>query len=245
VLGALLPILVGVAHAAESAAPVQRLDELWEARLEPTAIPQLVEVGERTGVEGADDFELAWRVARGFWWLAFAEERRSPKQDLAHQGMQWGERARSLNERRVEGHLLYALALGEYAEAIGIAAAVLKGLDGKFTEAASKAYEIDRDFEMGGPITAIGRYHYRLPWPKRDLDKSRRYLEEGRERHPRALLNRLYLAETYHALGDTVAARRELESVLGADPETVARAVPPPPPGLAAKYLREWFGGGE
>jgi hypothetical protein len=237
VFTSVLSIFLGVT----AGAPPDQLDAFWEKRLQPGAVRRLIELGERMAARDPNDYEIAWRVARGFWWLAFAERNRSFKRGLARSGMEWGDRARRLNGGRIEGHFLYALSLGEYAQSIGIATAVWQGLDRKFEEAAAKAYGLDRDFELGGPITALGRYYYLLPWPKRDLKKSRRYLEEARKRHPGALLNRFYLAETCHDLGDDAAARRELEFVLGAGREAASRAIPPPPLDIAAEHLRRWF----
>ena len=79
-----------------------------------------------------------------------------------------------------------------------------------------------------------------LPWPKRDLQRSRQFLEELRQRQPNALTGRYYLAETYRALGDNDAARRELEFVLDHD-STPAPDDPEAPSVLASSALREWF----
>ena len=78
------------------------------------------------------------------------------------------------------------------------------------------AYERDRDFDRGAPMTVLGRYYYSLPWPKRDLERSRQYLEEVRARHPKVRIARWYLAETYHALADHEKARSEIDFLLTA-----------------------------
>jgi hypothetical protein len=79
-----------------------------------------------------------------------------------------------------------------------------------------------------------------LPWPKRDLPRSRQYLEELKARHPTALMGRFYLAETYHALGDDEAARRELDFVKQSH-VAAARDDLESPTVLADAALREWF----
>jgi tetratricopeptide (TPR) repeat protein len=153
--------------------------------------------------------------------------------------MEWGRRASEIDRSRVEGHYFYASATGLYGTTIGLMTALVEGVAGKFEEAMGRSYEIDRDYDRGGPAISLGRYLYLMPWPKQDLKRSRRYLEEARERHPNRLVARFYLAETYWELGEKNKARAELERVLAStvDPEEAMER----PHELARRRLREWF----
>jgi predicted Zn-dependent protease len=81
-----------------------------------------------------------------------------------------------------------------------------------------------------------------LPWPLRDLNQSRRYLEEARQRHPHALWGRVYLAQTYYALGQERAAKTELRAVLALDPLADKQPEDTPAKAAAMQQLVEWYG---
>jgi len=230
-----------VAEANENAsAQVARMDELWAARDRLDALREFIDVGNQTLALDPESYEAAWRVAHAYWWVAYRSEERTLKKGMATKAMDAAKRAIGLNPKRVEGQFIYTVALGEYGSSIGIITAIREGLGGKFERGALKAYELDRDFDGGGPMIALGRFYYMLPWPLRDLKKSRRYLEELRSRHPEALIGRVYLAETYYALGDKDEARAELELVLKTELPPAADPDGPFSKQLAAEILRKW-----
>jgi hypothetical protein len=204
-------------------------------------VRELVDTGERALQTDRPSFEVTWRVARGYWWLARTQENRTFKKALAVKAIDWAGRALELDGAHVEGHYVYAISVGEYATCIGITTAVMQDVAGKFEGAMLKSYEMDRDIDNGGPITALGRYYYVLPWPKRDLGRSLRYLEEVRQRHPDSLLGRVFLAETYYAQGEKDRARAELEYVIRAEPSSGPDYDGPQAKSTAAQRLAEWF----
>ncbi len=121
-------------------------------------------------------------------------------------------------------------------------AAATEGIASTFEREAQRAYEISRDFDHGSPMLALGRFYFELPWPKRDLKKSRQYLEELKQRHPDVLLGHLYLAETEHALGDDAAARQELEYIIAHNPLPELALEEKDAKSDAQQHLQEWFG---
>jgi hypothetical protein len=234
------PIAVAVAQAKQEAVSVSiaRMDDLWRKRESSEAVRELMEAGTRALESDPRDFETLWRVARAHWWLANTQQNRSFKKALAVKAMELAESAMQVDGTRGEGHYIYAIAIGEYAMCIGISRAVMENVADKVERAMLKAYEIDRDIDDGAPITALGRYYYMLPWPMRDLEKSKRYLEEVKQRHPNVLVARLYLAETYYALGEKDRSRDELEFVVRSQPNGYENAQAK---GTAAQRLAEWF----
>jgi hypothetical protein len=166
---------------------------------------------------------------------------------MARKAMEWADHARTDRPERVEGHYLFAIAAGEYANTIGAAQALTEGIAGKVESAALRAYAIDRDYSYGAPGTVLGRYYFMLPWPMRDLERSRRYLEEVVARHAGALIARDYLADTYHELGEREMARMQLTFVLAADLAPGTELDLPQPKTLAREAMERWFpeaGGG-
>jgi hypothetical protein len=118
---------------------------------------------------------------------------------------------------------------------------VAEGVAGKIESSAQLAYAADPDFGYGAAGTLLGRYYFSLPWPLRDLTKSRRQLEDVTARHPESLINRYYLAETYRELDEDELARAQIEYVLSHDPPPDTRLEVPDPKELARSAMTEWF----
>jgi tetratricopeptide (TPR) repeat protein len=89
-----------------------------------------------------------------------------------------------------------------------------KGLGSKYEEHIEKALEIDRNYDNAGPLRAIGRYWYQVPWPKRDLKKSMHYLKEGVVSASINVRGHVYLAESYLKAGEKGLAREHLRKSL-------------------------------
>jgi hypothetical protein len=193
---------------------IKQMDPLWSGRERPGALQDLIKMGTATLEKDSDNYEVLWRVARAQFWVAHTMGDRFVKKAVAAQAMATAERAVAAGPARVEGHYLYAISVGEYALTIGSVRAFSEGVAGKIESAGLRAYEINRDFDNGAPMAVLGRYYFSLPWPRRDLDRSRRYLEELRVRHPKSFEGRLYLAETYRDLGDEARARAELRYIV-------------------------------
>jgi tetratricopeptide (TPR) repeat protein len=87
-----------------------------------------------------------------------------------------------------------------------------------------RALEIDRLYDGAGPLRAMGRYWYKLPWPKRDIKKSVQYLKEAVEAASFSMRGRVYLAESYLKGGDKKLAQAELRKALEMQPD-LAREV--------------------
>jgi len=229
------------ASGSDAAAPLlAKMDALWEQRDGHDVMRDLMALGAQAEA-GEPNYEVEWRLARAAFWVAYGQSNRVTKKALAGNAADWADKARRLRPARVEGHYFYAIAIGAYGDCIGVMQAVVEGIAGRFETAALRAYEIDRDFEFGAPITVLGRYYYMLPWPKRDLRRSRQYLEEAVARHPRALIAQVYLADTYYALDERDQARAALEFALVTPPEPGSERNQPPPKPLARAALKRWF----
>jgi tetratricopeptide (TPR) repeat protein len=190
------------------------LDDRYERRAEPGNLDQVIVAAQRLVHEDSTDFEAMWRLARAFSWRGYTSSKVLQRKKAAERAMKIGERAITLAPNRVEGHFTYAIATGVYADAIGVTQAFLRRVGHDFERAMTRAYELDKHFDDGSPMVALGRYYYSLPWPLRDLERSARLLEEAIAAHPRSLRGHLYLAETYYDLKRPADARRELEIVV-------------------------------
>ena len=221
---------------------IDQLDHLWSERASPDAVERAIAIGTKAFAAHPSSYELAWRLALLYWRKGDLATDRAPRRELYASARRYAATAVALDPRRVEGHCYYALTTGDYGGTLGVISALLEGIAPTFEREITRAYEIDRDFDHGSPMLALGRYYFAVPWPKRDLDRSRRYLEELKQRHPDALLGRLYLAETDHALGDDAAARQEIEYILGHDAAPSRMVEEGNLKTDAGQRLREWFG---
>ncbi len=75
---------------------------------------------------------------------------------------------------------------------------------------------LDDSFEGGGPHIAKGRYFYELPWPKRDLKRSKAELQPALQRAPNNPRAWLYLAETLLKDDDPKAAKEAIDRIAAA-----------------------------
>ena len=105
-----------------------------------------------------------------------------------------------------------------YALGIGILSALRQGIEGKFKDRLSHAEKIDANFESGAIQSAWGRFWYELPWPKHDLRKSQRALEDALKRNPDNVRAHVYLADTYERRGQHREAREQLEKAVAGTP---------------------------
>lgn len=242
-------LAVGVAAAGAAAeedsaarAAIDALDQGWSERGDPVAVDRAVAVATPVFSAHPSSYEIAWRLARLYWRQGDLATVKAQRRERYATARHYAESASRLDPSRVEGHCYYALTTGDYGGTLSLVGAALEGIASTFEQEMQRAYAIDRDFDHGNPMLALGRYYFSLPWPMRDLSRSRRYLEEVTKRHPDVLLGHLYLAETNHALRNDAAAREELGYVLSHDVSTDRMVEEGDLKSDARQRVREWFG---
>jgi cytochrome c-type biogenesis protein CcmH/NrfG len=194
----LLALCLLVALPSRAAAPevLASLDALFARRSEPEAMKELEASLKKELQAAPEDYELLWRSARLLVWQADGAGDDRLKKVLGRQAWDACEKGVKVAPQRVECQYLAAAGIGVYSQAVGILKALKDGLEGKFNERLDAAIKIDPDFNMGAPLVAKGRYHYELPWPKRDLAESAKLYEKVIAKFPGNLRAHYYLAET-------------------------------------------------
>jgi tetratricopeptide (TPR) repeat protein len=240
---AFLVLCSTVAAGLEDAAPgrdagLRRLDSLYDHRGEVGVLDELIATVQQLG-HASEDYDIVWRLARVWSWYAFTSDEKCERRLAAERALALGRRAMDLAPDRVEGYYTYAIATGVYANSIGAAQAFVRRVASDFERTMTRAYELDRHFDDGAPMIALGRYYYELPWPMRDLERSTRLLEEAVASHPHSARGHLYLAETYHASRRTQDARRALAAALQATSSDGGAAAVHE---SARRNLHRWFG---
>lgn len=215
----------------------ERFDELWHHRDDPAAVQELHRVlAQQLAAEGRS-FEASWRLAALYNWEANAPGLDGDrKAELGKRAWETGDRAIDSRPADVRGHYQAATGIGLYSEGVGILTALSQGLEGKFRERIQAALRIDKDWQDGSPQVVWGRYFYKLPWPKRDVDESIRVLATLVETHPRNLRGKLYLADSLAEAGSLEDGRKQIQQILDA-----AGGDDPPEEKRVKALAREWM----
>jgi len=176
---------------------ITQMDSLWATRHKNGISQQGLDYARLLFKENPANYDVAWRTARAAFWVAEHSTDKKNMETLGKEGYEAGLKAIELRPQGIDGYYWASAALGQYATGAGILKALFKGLGSKYEELCEKALKINRAHDWAGPLRAYGRYWYSLPAVKRDLDKSKKYLEEAVKLSPLNLRNHAYLADTY------------------------------------------------
>ena len=199
----------------ESSVWMHEGDALWEERGDVRKAEEAISAYKKVLETDPENYEANWKIARAYFLLADMldeiRENRKRYKEVGKEGMRYGERAVALNPEGVEGHYYYGLCLAKYTLGISFITALTEGIASKYETHMEGALEINKDYDSGGPLRALGRYLHKIPWPKRDLKKSIVYLEEAVARAPMNIRGRFYLAEAYLKAKKKEMAKAQLE----------------------------------
>jgi tetratricopeptide (TPR) repeat protein len=195
------------------------LDRLYAGRGQADIDARLKVAFDQALQVDSGNYEVLWRAARYWQWVGDTSPGEAVKKQAGKKAWDLGLAAVQKDPNRIEGHFYVALGIGVYSQGVGILAALTEGLESKFVEHVDKAIALDPTFSNGGPNLAKGRFHFLLPWPKRDLEKAEKHLQQSLKTNPEGLRAQLYLAEVLHKKGDKAGAKHSLELTLAAPPD--------------------------
>jgi hypothetical protein len=119
--------------------------------------------------------------------------------EYGKKGMAYSDKAIQLEPNKPEGNFWYGCSVGIYSDGVSILTAFREGLKDKTQTSYEAAYKIDKMYEKGGPIIALGRFWQVLPWPLNDKDKALTYYREFQKtkfyKTPDLVEFNVYLAE--------------------------------------------------
>ena len=192
-----------------------KFDDLWSRRDQSSALKEMHAILDQQLAADPHSFEANWRLASLYNWEANGTEG-DRKAELGKMAWEAGDKAILGRPGDVRGQYYAGLGVGLYSEGIGILTALAQGVEGKFRERMMAALRIDKNYLDGAPQVVWGRYFYKLPWPKRDVDQSIKVFEEAIAGHPNNWRARIYLADSLADQGKTEDARRFVQDVLDA-----------------------------
>jgi len=214
-----LGLAPGVALAQDdSASALAEADRLWKTRDAGSSAQTAITVLERALKTDPQNYDVCWNLARFHYWQASGATNTDVKARHGKAGWDYAEKAKRINPGGVDGYYWAAANIGAYSNGHGIVTALKEGLGDKFQQNAEKAAQINAAHDDAGPLRALGRFHFSLPWPLKDLDKSRDYLSRALKIAPNSAINLYYMADLEREEGNDAAARALLQKVIGLNP---------------------------
>jgi tetratricopeptide (TPR) repeat protein len=141
-------------------------------------------------------YEAVWKASRSYGLYAYESKKKNTstwKDDCkvyGKHGMKYGEKAIQLN-----------------ADGVSVVTAIKEGLAEKTKNSFEKVYQINKMYDDGGTMKALGRYYFIMPWPMGDKKISLKYLTEFEKLFPVDPEGQVYLAETLIKTGSKSEAR--------------------------------------
>lgn len=164
-----------------------------------------------------NDYETAWKAARDCRYYADESKKKNVPnwkgicKEYGKLGMKYGEKAIALKPNDIEGNFWYGTSVGSYSDGVSILTALKEGLKDKTQKSFEKSYQINKMYWDGGPIKALGRFWFVLPWPMQDKDKSLKYLTEYEKLFPNDAEGQVYLGELLLKKGEKDQAKAVLQ----------------------------------
>lgn len=162
-------------------------------------------------------YEAAWKAARSYRYYADESKKKNAPdwkavcKEYGKIGMKFGERAIALNPDGVEGNAWYGFSVASYSDSVSVLTALREGLKDKTQKSFEKAYKVNKLYNDGGPIKALGRFWFVLPWPLQDKKLSLTYLREYQKAFPNDAEGQIYLAEALIKTGEKNEAKTVLQ----------------------------------
>ncbi len=195
------------------------LEHLWQTRDARGATTRAIRQLKEERLLFPENASIHWQLARFHYWAAST----GPEEDrAAHAEAGWkaGMVAQELAPDQVEGFYWAAACVGPWADNVGLTTAMRLGLSGRFEDAGFAAVSLAPAHDEGGPLRSLARYYMTLPFPFRDLERSRDYLDRALLAGPRNPANLFFLADLEDREGHPEQARAALGQLLELDPRS-------------------------
>ena len=210
------------AHAPAQAVALEDPDALYQQRADPAKARQAVDIWNARLAADPRDFESAWKLARGFYFLG-TQGPATARRDALERGTEAGRRASMIDPSRPEGYFWMAANMGTLAESYGLRQGIK--YRGAIKDALETVLRIDPAFQKGSADRALGRWYFKVPGLFGGSKKlSEEHLRTSLTYDSNDTASHYFLAETLFAMNRDADAREELQRVMAApfDPEWAA-----------------------
>ena len=185
----------------EHLASAKKATEIWAARL--AANPK--------------DFESAWKLAQGRYWLGTNGLPEPERKGALEGGIAAARTAIALNPSKPEGHFWLAANMGALAESFGLRQGIK--YRGQIRDAMEMTLKLNPAFLDGSADRALGRWYYKVPGLFGGSNKkSEEHLRKSLTYNPQSVISHIFLADTLADMGRTDEARKEYQAAIDAPP---------------------------
>jgi tetratricopeptide (TPR) repeat protein len=192
-------------------------DDRFLGRRNLENVKKAIQLIDERVAKDPQDYEAWWRDSKFACYLA-RHSVGAEKSKYLEVGVNAGKKAVALEPNRPEGHFWLGVNLGLEAEQRSLAKGLLM-LDSVRKELET-VMRLDPNYEEAGGERTLARLDYRAPFFKGgDKLRSIQLLDDVLKRFPNNSLARLYLADSYLALGRRQEARQQLEFILNLCPD--------------------------
>lgn len=205
---------------------LQHCDSLYSQRIDSNKSLEAATCYEQLFAK-RPDADVAVRLGKTYYWIG-AHAPQDKQLELFQKGIDWSNRAISLDPQNPGGYFWLGVNNGKYGETRGVIKSLF--LVSPIKDAMNKVIAIDPDYEYGGAYRVLGRMYFKLPrFAGGGIDKSIEYLKKSLASAPDISTTRLFLAECYLSQKDYKRAQYELNTILSS----------PPIPGLEPEFAAD------
>jgi len=174
----------------------------------------------------AENFEVAWRLARAHFDFFDNSENDAVISENAYAGLDYAKKALELDDNRAESHKWYGILIGQ----VGILEGTKQKIENSYQVKEHTLKAIELDPEDDGNLHVMGRWHYtlaELSWferkiagliyatpPKASFEEAIEFFNQAIEMLPDEVRHHLWLGKSYLALDKKDAASDALNAAL-------------------------------
>ena len=173
-----------------------------------------------------DDFEILWRLARGYFDLSDQTSNEELQKEYIDKGLPFAKKALDINPNSAKSNHWYAVMFGKQGQLEGTKQKILNSYDMK--KYCLKAIDIDPNYD--GSLHVMGRWHYNiadLSWIERNIaslvyatppvgsfEEAIDYFKKAKDANPEDIRHYLWLGKSLYEIADYSNAKDILEQAL-------------------------------
>lgn len=163
------------------------------------------------------DFESAWKLAQGRYWLGTNGLPEPERKGALEGGIAAARAAIALNASKPDGHFWIAANMGALAESFGLRQGIK--YRGQIRDALETTLKLNPAFLDGSADRALGRWYFKVPGLFGGSNKkSEEHLRKALTYNPQSVISHIFLADTLSDLGRRDEARTEYQAAIDAPP---------------------------
>jgi hypothetical protein len=195
-------------------AGAQSADALYANRADLASARHAVALWTDALKRDAKDFDAAWKLARGCYWLG-SQAPEAERRGFLERGIAAARQAVGISPNRPEGHFWTAANMGALAESFGLRAGLK--YRGPIKDEIETVLKLDPAFMNGSADRALGRWYFKVPGLFGGSTKrAEQHLRASLAYDPQSTISHFFLAEVLLDQGRRAEGKAELQRVVDA-----------------------------